>query len=321
VSVGEPRRQHVPTMLRRTSGSRFVHWLLVTLLSALALATVNGAASAGLAQTPSGGILFVRGDHLYVTTADGRDVTMLTRNATAPAASRDGQRVAFVRGESIWVMRRDGSKQTRLTSGDRDATPAWSPDGTTIYFTRFLGDDGPYGYVYAWALFRVQSDGSGLRQLTRPPSSDHGACHDSPSVSADGHVIAYAYFGECDHGFDVGIHAIDPTGRPVRLATYDDVGTGFDPAWAPVGKRIAFAATGEYEQSIGISIASPGSQARRVYRRAATDPAWSPDGSWLAFVRGVSRGTIWLVRSDGSGLRRLSSRRYDADPAWLPPTR
>jgi Tol biopolymer transport system component len=310
-------------MLREMSESGPGHWSLVALLSALALVTANGdSASARLEQTPSGSIVFVRGDHLYFTSADGGGVKRLTRDASDPAVSRDGRRIAFVREKSIWVMRRDGSGQTRLTSGHEDWTPAWSPDGSTIYFGRVgEGKDEHGSYALRMSLFRMQADGSGVRQLTRPQASDHGVCHENPSVSPDGRVIAYAYFGECDRGFDVGISAIDPAGRPVRLSTYDNVGTGFDPAWAPVGKWIAFAPTGDYEQSIGISIASPGSQARRVYKRAASDPAWSPDGLWLAFVRGVGRGTIWLVRSDGTGLRRLSSRRYDADPAWLPATR
>ena len=305
------------------SGIRPGHRSLIVLLAALALVTVNGdSASAGHEQTPSGEIVFVRGGHLYVASADGRGVTRLARDATNPAVSRDG-RIAFVRGESIWVMRRDGSAQTRITMGHRDATPTWSPDGRTIYFSRFEeGKDAQYGYVYAWALIRMEPDGSGLRQLTRPSSSDHGVCHDSPSVSPDGRVVAYAYFGECDHGFGIVVEAIDPTGKAVSLTEYDDeIRNGFDPAWAPAGRRIAVATLGDEEQSIGIAVGSPRSPARRIYKRAATDPAWSPDGSWLAFIRGVSSGTIWLVRSDGTGLRRFSSRRYDADPAWLPATR
>ena len=310
-------------MLRDMSRTRSVQWSLVAFLSVLALATAVGdAASARAKQAPSGELVFVRGDHLYIGSAEGRRVRRLTDNATDPAVSRDGRRIAFVRGESIWVMQRDGSAQTRVTMEHRDSTPTWSPDGRTIYFSRFEGKDAQYGYEYAWALFRMGPDGSGLRQLTRPSSSDHGVCHDSPSVSADGRVIAYAYFGECDHGFDIVVEAIDPTGKAVPLARYDGlVRGGFDPAWAPAGQRIAVATLGADEQSIGIAVGSPSSQARRIYRRAASDPAWSPDGSWIAFVRGVGRGTIWLVRSDGTGLRRFSSRRYDADPAWLPATR
>jgi Tol biopolymer transport system component len=308
-------------MLRDMSRSRPDAKLAIVLIATLALvAAIGGSASASSEQAPRGWIIFARGDHLYVTTPDGHEVTSLTRNATAPAVSRDGQRIAFVRSKSIWVMRRDGSGQTRLTSGHEDWTPTWSPDGSTIYFSRNVeGKDEHGGYEFAWPLFRMQADGSGLRQLTRPPASDHGVCHESPSASPDGRVIAYASFGECDRGYDVGISAIDPAGRPVQLRAYGIY--GFDPAWAPAGKRIAFATNDDYEQANGIAVGSPGSGARRIYRRAATDPAWAPDGSWIAFVRGVGRGTIWLIRPDGSDLRRVSSRRYDADPAWLPATR
>ena len=304
------------------SGTSPVVRPLIALLAGVALATVNGdSASASSEQVPNGRIVFVRGDDLYLTSADGREVARLTRNAEQPAVSRDGQRIAFVRDTSIWVMQRDGSAQIRLTSGHEDWTPAWSPDGSTIYFSRVVEGKDKYGsYAFAWPLFRMRADGSGLRQLTRPEAWDHGVCHESPSASPDARVIAYAIFGECDRGYDVGISAIDPTGRRVPLAAFDDVGGGFDPAWAPVGKRIAFATTGDDESSTGIAIASAGLRAKRVYNRAATDPAWSPDGSWLAFVRGVGHGTIWLLRSDGTGLRRVSSRRYDADPAWLPAT-
>ena len=60
-----------------------------------------------------------------------------------------------------------------------------------------------------------------------------------------------------------------------------------------------------------------------------SDQAWSPDGSRLAFVRrirvGMDRGdwvtrpVIYVVRVDGSGLRRLSPHRVaDEHPAWSP---
>ena len=300
--------------------------MIVRSLAVLAAALAFGYASVGVLRAsadaaPSGRILFVRGGDLFVTSADGRDVRRLVRNAEQPAVTADGRRIAFVRDESIWVMGRDGSGQKRITSGTRDWTPAWSPDGRTIYFGREIeGKSASGGYEFAWPLYRMNADGSGVRQLTRPVASDHGECHESPSVAPNGRAIAYAIIDECDRGTPAGVFAIDPVGRRVELAGYDTRTAGFDPDWAPVGRAIAFATISDlYGEPDGIGIASPGSRARRVYRRTASDPAWSSDGRWIAFVRGGKRGQIWLVRRDGTGLRRLSNRRYDADPAWLPP--
>ena len=39
------------------------------------------------------------------------------------------------------------------------------------------------------------------------------------------------------------------------------------------------------------------------------DPEWSPDGQWIAFTQsrstvGAGRGSIWIMRGDGSDKRR-----------------
>lgn len=66
--------------------------------------------------------------------------------AATPVLSPDGSRAAFVvtrndlktnkRKMQIWVADTDGSTAPRpLTNGtDRDHSPAWSPDGSTLAF-------------------------------------------------------------------------------------------------------------------------------------------------------------------------------------------
>ena len=50
-----------------------------------------------------------------------------------------------------------------------------------------------------------------------------------------------------------------------------------------------------------------------------SDPAWSPDGRRIVFSRTTNNYRsfqLFLMRADGSGLRRLTSGRYDFRPDW-----
>src|ERR1700704_6728118 len=67
--------------------------------------------------------------------------------------SPDGSRVAFVRvtvnekkegyNTSIWMVGTSGSEAPhRLTTGERDSSPRWSPDGKYLVFSRTAEKDG-----------------------------------------------------------------------------------------------------------------------------------------------------------------------------------
>ncbi len=48
-------------------------------------------------------------------------------------------------------------------------------------------------------------------------------------------------------------------------------------------------------------------------------PTWSPDGKWLAFARstdGRRSFHVYVMRSDGSGVRQITQGRFDESPAW-----
>ena len=52
-----------------------------------------------------------------------------------------------------------------------------------------------------------------------------------------------------------------------------------------------------------------------------SDPAPSPDGRWIAFDRGApDREALYLMRADGTGVRRLTHTRFagDREPSWSP---
>ena len=60
---------------------------------------------------------------------------------------------------------------------------------------------------------------------------------------------------------------------------------------------------------------------RRLTQHAGldADPAWSPDGSRIAWTSARGGGfSIWVMRRDGTGVRRLTAGPADAHPAWSP---
>ena len=70
-----------------------------------------------------------------------------------PQISPDGLQVAFVRvtvdekkdsyDTALWLAKTDGSEPPRaITSGVRDTSPRWSPDGRRLAFVRSIEKDG-----------------------------------------------------------------------------------------------------------------------------------------------------------------------------------
>jgi Tol biopolymer transport system component len=103
--------------------------------------------------------------------------------------------------------------------------------------------------------------------------------------------------------------------------------------WSPDGRRIAFA---RRDRGIGIYIVSVGRGGERRLTRETTQVsvmAWSPNGHMIAFHRGsrpedydperAGPGDIYVVRVDGSGLRRLTrhGQAHYRPSAWSPDSR
>ncbi len=311
---------------------------------------------------PSGEILVTRAASedkfaqldVYALKSDGSHLRLVAHNADEAAVSRDGTQIAFVRNGAIWVMRRDGSQQRRVTvpqSRYPDDAPAWSADGTRLYFSRAYslraGDTA--------SIFSVKTDGTGLRRLTRPsPYRDRHddlalPFHEQPSVSPDGRFVV---FTNCTT--HCSIAEVTAGGAPKTPAfAFPDPGLGesefVDPAWAPNGRRIAYGVWSLYPgyeegpagpfNTVFVSTAGGGFRRLAVWATSGPEsqevssPSWSSDGRWLAFARTTGcdplyarcccfkwpSGNIWLVRPDGTALHKVTrTARYSA-PAWLPP--
>jgi len=104
---------------------------------------------------------------IWTMQSDGTGKTQVTFSEGSVSGyswSPDGARIAYVVASppgtlpefSLWVIDSDGSGSEQLTTGNRDTSPVWSPDGTRIAFRSESRDR---------ALWVMKSDGSGLAPL------------------------------------------------------------------------------------------------------------------------------------------------------------
>ena len=280
--------------------------------------------------------------------SDGRNRTKLTASAqaetdaegsTTPAWSSDGAFIAYSssgeaveenqRNIEIYVMRADGSEPRRLTN-DRvfDAMPAWSPDGKRIAFTHIpaLGDEDADG-----VLIVIGPDGRGRSQLAAPSRHSRGRLRLAPEVVA-GRQLGRLYPSDghprrqtpCRHSR----HRSDRHGRAPT-----DRGRGRARLVARWKQDRLYEHTRLQRQDVLRGMQperregqADGTGVHRLTRSQAQDqrPPWTSDGEHIAFVSDRSNRAdheyeIYVMSSDGSGLRRLTTNHvWDLEPAVRP---
>lgn len=197
------------------------------------------------------------------------------------------ERIAFeTRPGGVTTANTDGSQRKILGPG---ADPAFSPHGAKIAFVRWRGR-----IPNIWVM---NSDGSRPRQLARNGYA--------PAWSNDGRKIAYVSV----RTLPAPLMVMNPDGSG-KHRLYFSSPSG-NPSWAPNGKRIAFEGRDDH---IWVGT-SGGTSARRVSPVFGEAPDWSPDGRRIVFVRAF-RGMLYVMKPDGSGLKRLTNSGSDGWPAW-----
>ena len=277
------------------------------------------------AQVPDA-LVFVRGGNVFRMYVDGSETVQLTTTAvkeTSPAVSPDKLHIAYGRGgDELWTMDTQGNGQRKVVGARprfvRNATtgsPAWSTDGLSVFFDR--ASRTPNGIC--GSIFRVATTGGGVQKRVTA-GIVKGRLETSPAVSPDGRIALSA--GECGlPGIGTTIAVVDTAGRPTQdlRKLGRTPGLSLGPAWAPDGRRIAFAVydVNKSKRSAVYVVNRDGSGLRRItqWTLATGQPAWSPDGEWIAFNK---EGGLFLVRPDGSGLQQLpGTKTGDVSPAWL----
>jgi TolB protein len=155
-----------------------------------------------------------RASELIRVTSTGTDEDIIG-NGEYPTWAEDNQLAFKGWGETpdlgLRIAAPDLSDPVELTDNDTDTAPAVSPDGEQIAFmSRRDGN---------WNIYIINSDGTGLRQLTDDPAEDG-----LPTWSPDGNVIAFV----SNRGGPWAIWAITPSGGGARqLFTMEGSPDGF----------------------------------------------------------------------------------------------
>ena len=171
-------------------------------------------------------------------------------------------------------------------------------------------------------IFIADADGSDPRALLAHPDLDYNA-----SFSRDGKWIVFT----STRGGSADIYRAHSDGSALTRLTddhaFDDQGT-----LSPDGKELAFVSTRSGHANIWVLVLATG-RFRNITNHPAGDfrPSWSDNGHWIAFSsdrdsknpRGpagfetVHSTEIYVVRPDGSGLRRMTrAEAFAGSPTW-----
>jgi TolB protein len=190
-------------------------------------------------------IAFTRFGEILVIDANGKNERRLTRRrpglhwpASFPAWSRDGTRIAFGGTRNLFTVSVANATLKPLTRSPQswiaNVTPAYSPDGGTIAFSRNTD-------AFNSDIFLMAADGSKLRRLTRSQGThDELGEEMTPAWSPDGRTLVFT--SNRDGNFE--LYAIDRSGRNERRLTSTPKRDEENPRFSRDGKRIVYVANG-----------------------------------------------------------------------------
>ena len=268
-----------------------------------------------------------RGDlkQIYVCDFDGSNVRQISNNNStniSPHFSPDGKVVTYTsfrnRNPDLYAFNLETnsekimSKYQGLNSGAQ-----WSPSGKLISYTGSKNGDTD--------IFTLNPETGRRKKLIRGSGLDV-----DPTFSPDGKYLAFVSgrYGN-PHIFkatlkwngEKNVRVVSDM-RLTYAGWYNST-----PAWSPDSKQIVFAGYDKHIDRYDIFIMDPmGKNLERLTLKTGDNesPSYSPNGQMIVFqsnrmggrdIKG--RPQLWIMNSDGSGQRELSTGLYEAQtPSW-----
>jgi serine/threonine-protein kinase len=230
----------------------------------------------------------------------------------------DGTRVALVIGSSgtgdVWVFDLERASSTRLTFNTANASPVWSQDGKSIYYTeiRTTGE--------LTTLFRKPADGS--REAEKVGSLTYTAY--VKALKSDSSAALFDYQMNTNRG-DVIELALQAGAqmRPVVNSSFNEYAT----ALSPDGRWLAYQSNESGRPEIYVREMSESGGRWPISTESGEEPRWAPNGCELFYRNQVSFMSVTCTTSPTFrpdrpkelfkgifDLRSTSGVTYDVDP-------
>jgi Tol biopolymer transport system component len=197
----------------------------------------------------------------------------------------------------------DGEPVKLTVFGDAYA-PAASPGGNLIALTR---SDGVNPSI--WVMNR---DGTDPRQVAAPAWD--------AAWSPDGTQLLHA----SDRSGEIRMHVVDLDGSGIR-SVLEVEGLRGRNDWSPTGAWLATYAGESWNREIMLFDLAGEEIVQLTNGGNNLAPSFSPDGKWITFTSYMDRYRdddgceIYIMRVDGTDLRRLTDNEYcDWQPRWGP---
>jgi mono/diheme cytochrome c family protein len=295
-----------------------------TQAAATAATEVIPSPSVGNQPKPLPPLVFVREGSIWQS--DGSDalprrLTDLDEGTYAeyPAVSPDGRQIGFVTTTqgpitetaqlplplpttALYLMRADSSNIQQLWKPERGVLGrlAWSPDGNAVYVGLYDVLSAPSAPVPDRRFQVVRVDAlTGERRVMVEDGRD-------PTFSRDGKHLAYIRWHKETASFALNIAAADGSDdrQLVGRSAFSDLSV---PRFSPDGRQIVFAA-------LGGPATDPQGYPIAARQPSALDQLLGLLAPSTAEAHGAL-ADLWIVNSDGTGLRRLMGVREDTPMA------